>query len=153
GGDGLQVGSDVLHFYTGYKPGAFIPVNTVIADFPVGQLASAGRGPAYGAVLKPRITNLPNYVPVRGGTPIVWGAALLRQGSTVYIYGWQSPSKNSSEHNCYLAKAPLAHLVDMTAWRFYAGNGVWAPNQAGARPITAGVSQTIDTAFSVTRAA
>ncbi|HXS64999.1 MAG TPA: hypothetical protein VN767_19275 [Streptosporangiaceae bacterium] len=153
GGDGLRVGSDVLHFYTGYRPGAFIPVNTVIADFPVGQLAAAGRGPAYGAVLDPRITNLPNYVPHRGGTPIVWGAALLRQGNTVYIYGWQSPSKKSSQHDCYLAKAPLSRLVDMTEWRFYAGNGVWAASQAAARPITAGVSHTVDTAFSVTKAA
>ena len=143
----------MLHFYTGYRPAAFIPVNTVIADFPVGQLASAARGQAYGAVLQPRITNLPNYVPQPGGTPIVWGAALLRQGSTVYIYGWQSPSKKSSEHNCYLAKAPLSRLVDLADWRFYAGNGVWAASQASARPITAGVSETIDTAFGVIRAA
>ena len=153
GGDGLQVGSDVLHFYTGFRPGAFIPVSTVIADFPVGQLASAARGPAFGAVLQPHITNLPNYVPERGGTPIVWGAALLRQGSTVYIYGWQSPRKDSSAHNCYLAKAPVSRLADLEYWRFYAGNGRWAAGQASARPITAGVSQSIDTAFSVVRAA
>ncbi len=153
GGDGLRIGSDVLHFYTGYRPASFIPVNTVIADFPVGQLAAAARGPAYGAVLQPRITNLQNYVPEPGGTPIVWGAALLRRGSTVYIYGWQSPSKHSSEHFCYLARAPLSQLVDMSAWRFYAGDGVWAASQARARPITAGVSGTVDTAFSVTKAA
>jgi hypothetical protein len=153
GGDGLQVGSDVLHFYTGFRPGAFIPVNTVIADFPVGQLASAARGPAFGATIQPRITNLPNYVPQPGGTPIVWGAALLRRGRTVYIYGWQSPSKHSSAHDCYLARAPVSHLTDMADWRYYAGGGRWAAGQASARPITAGVSQTTDTAFSVVRAA
>jgi hypothetical protein len=153
GGDGLLVGSDVLHFYTGFRPAAFIPVSTVLADFPVGQLSNAGNGPAFGAVLRPSITNLPNYVPQRGGTPIVWGAAVLRQGSTAFIYGWQSPSKNSSVHNCYLAKAPLSRLTDLATWRYYAGNGRWASSQAGARPITAGVSGTIDTAFSVVRAA
>lgn len=153
GGDGLQVDGGVLHFYTGYRPGAFIPVSTVIADFPVGQLASTASGPAYGAVLQPRITNLPNYVPQPGGTPIVWGAALLQRGNTVYIYGWQSPSKHSSEHNCYLAKAPVSQLVNLAAWRYYAGNGRWATSQAGARPIVAGASQTIDTAFSVIKTA
>jgi hypothetical protein len=153
GGDGLAVGADVLHFYTGYRPGAFIPVSTIIADFPVGQLASAGSGPAYGAVLQPRITYLPNYVPQPGGTPIVWGAALLRRGGTVYIYGWQSPRKNSSEHNAYLAKAPISQLADVTAWRYYGGDGRWAASQSSARPIAAGVSGSIDTAFSVIRAA
>lgn len=153
GGDGLQVGADVLHFYTGYRPGAFIPVSTVIADFPVGQLASAGSGPPFGAVLQPRITNLPNYVPQPGGTPIVWGAALLRRGGTVYIYGWQSPRKDSSEHNCYLAKVPVSQLADVPAWRYYAGNGRWTASQASAQPIVAGVSRTIDTAFSVIRTA
>src|SRR5262249_3963140 len=79
-GDGLRIGSRVLRFYTRFEPGRvpFVPDGTVIADFSVSELAREGRGPAFGAVIRPRITKVPTYRPSGGGTPIVWGAALLQ---------------------------------------------------------------------------
>jgi hypothetical protein len=154
-GDGLRIGSRVLRFYTRFLPGRapFVPVGTVIADFSVRQLARDGRRPAFGAVIRPRITTVPTYIPQTGGTPIVWGAAVLRQGGTVYIYGWQSSYPNSPARQCYLARVAASRLADVAAWRFYAGNGRWATGQMSAQPITAGASLSIDTGFSVINAA
>jgi hypothetical protein len=149
--DGLRIGSSVLRFYTRFLPGRvpFVPVGTVIADFAVSQLAHDGRGPAFGAVIRPQITKVPTYTPPGGGTPIVWGAALLRQGKVVYIYGWQSSDPNSVARRCYLARVAASRLADVSAWRFYAGHGRWATGQNGAQPITADADLSIDTGFSV----
>ena len=153
--DGLRIGSRVLRFYTRFEPGRvpFVPVGTVIADFPVRQLARAGRGPAFGAVIRPRITKVPTYRPSGGGTPIVWGAALLRHGGMVYIYGWRSSDPTSLARQCYLARVTASRLEDISAWRFYGGGGRWAARQHGAQPIAADTNLSIDTGFSVVNAA
>jgi len=149
-GDGLRIGSRVLRFYTRYLPGSLSAIGTVIASFSVRQLASAGHGPAFDAVIQPSITRLPAYVPRVGGTLIVWGAAMLRHRGTIYIYGWQSPGAGLGI-NCYLARVRASKLTDMRAWRFYAGGRRWVSGQASAQPIPAGL--TIDTGFSVIGAA
>lgn len=148
--DGLRIGARVLRFYTRYLPGSLSPVGTVIAGFGLRQLERAGRGPAFGATIQPGITSLPTYVPPGGGTLIVWGTALLRQGGTIYIYGWQGPGPGLTL-NCYLARVPASRLTDVRAWRFYAGEGRWASSQVSAQPIPSGLS--IDTGFSVIKAA
>lgn len=148
--DGMRIGSRVVRFYNRYLPGSLSAVGTVIASFGVRQLASVANGPAFGAVIRPDITRLPTYVPQGGGTLIVWGTALLRQGGTIYVYGWQSPGPGLAL-NCYLARVPVSRLTDMRAWRFYSGGGRWAPSQADAQPIPSGLS--IDTGFSVIRQA
>ena len=134
--DGIRVGDTVLKFYNAYQRGPipFVPVNTTIASFPVSQLGAAGRGPAYGAVLHPAQTQLPSYTPPGGGTPIVWGAALLQAGGTVYVYGWQSPDPSSPLRELYLARVSATRLTDFGAWRFYDG-GQWAGTQDLAEPI------------------
>ncbi len=154
-GDGLRIGSRILRFYTRYLPGRvpFVPVGTVIAEFAVSQLARDGRGQAFGEVIRPSITKVPTYIPQAGGTPIVWGAAVLRQGGTAYIYGWQSSSPSSPTRQCYLARVAVSRLADTSAWRFYAGNGRWASGQMNAQPITPAVGLSIDTGFSVINAA
>jgi hypothetical protein len=149
-GDGLRIGSRVLRFYTRYLRDSLTPTGTVIASFGVRKLASDGHGSAFGAVIRPRITRLPAYVPPGGGHLIVWGAAMIRHGRTIYIYGWQSPGPGPAI-NCYLARVPARRLTDVRAWRFYAGAGRWAHGQRNAQPIPAGIS--VDTAFSVIRAA
>jgi hypothetical protein len=153
GGDGLRIGSRVLRFYSRYRPGALIPVGTVIASFSVRQLSHEGRGPAYGEVIRPAITKLPTYVPPGGGTPIVWGAAVLRQGDTVYIYGWQTGASALPMLHCYLARVAAARLTEVSTWQFYAGNGRWATGQESAQPLPAAAGLSLDTGFSVIRAA
>jgi hypothetical protein len=151
-GDGLRIGSRVLRFYNRFEPGRvpFVPDGTVIADFPVSQLARAGRGPAFGAVIRPRVTKVPAYRPYGSGTPIIWGAALLRHRGMVYIYGWRSPDPVSAWRERYLARVRPSRLRDISSWRFFAGGGSWSGHQAGARPIAAGAN--LDTGFSVVSA-
>jgi hypothetical protein len=132
--DGIRVGGTVLKFYNAYTRGPIIPVNTTIASFPVSQLSAAGHGPAYGAVFHPALTQLPSYTPPGGGTPIVWGSALLQVGGTVYVYGWQSPDPGSALRELYLARVGATRLTDFGAWQFY-DDGQWAGAQDLAQPI------------------
>ena len=150
--DGLRVGRYVLKFYNSYLPGPvpFVPTGTVLARFPVSKLATAGRGSAYGKVIRPRVTPVPAYTPPDGGTPVIWGAAVLRLGGTVYVYGWQSPAAAPDARVPYLARVSASRLADLAAWRFYAGGGQWAAGQQNARPIEqAGTGLSVSSGFSV----
>ena len=135
--DGLDLGGVIVKFYNRYLPGSapFIPQGTVIASFPVSQLSSAGLGPAYGAVAHPAITPLPSYTPPGSTTPVMWGAALLRSGNTVYIYGTLTPDPAGPEKLLYLAKVDTSRITQFAAWQFYAGNGQWTGAQQDAQPV------------------
>ena len=150
--DGLRAGGQVFKFYNLYLPGTqpFVPVGTAIAAFSVNELTASGDGPAYNGQARPRMTVLPVYTPPGGGTPIVWGSAVLRIGTTVYIYGWQSPDARFDVRQPYLAKVSTARIGDMAAWRFYAGPGQWAAGQANAQPIQpSGSDFSVSAGFSV----
>src|SRR5689334_12515739 len=140
--DGLKIGQTVVKFYNRYLAGTvpFVPAGTVIAAFPVSQLSAAGRGPAYGAVARAALVSLPSWTPPGGGSPVIWGAALLRAGNTVYVYGTQSPpglaqGSPTPPRQLYLAQVPVSSLTTFSAWRFYAGAGQWAAGQPDARPV------------------
>jgi hypothetical protein len=135
--DGIKIGGTVVKFYNHYKSGLqpYRPVGTVIATFAVSQLSAAGRGPQYGAVARPHLVPLPSYTPAARGTPILWGAALLQVGQTVYIYGTQSPGVAVPDRLLYLARVPASQLTAFPAWQFYAGAGRWAAGQDNARPV------------------
>src|SRR5580700_5002023 len=150
--DGIEIGGTVVKFYDHYLARAFpfVPVGTVIATFPASQLSSAGRGHQYGAVARPGLVPLPSYTPPSGGTPILWGAALLRAGNTVYIYGTQSPNVQVPGYRLYLARVPVSQLTSFAAWRFYTGAGAWAAGQHHAEPVQpAGSGLSVSSGFSV----
>jgi hypothetical protein len=152
--DGISTGGTVVKFYNHYKAGLqpYVPVGTLIAAFPVSQLSSAGRGPQYGAVARPRLIPLPSYTPPGGGAPILWGAALLQVGHTVYVYGTQSPDASLPYRVLYLARVPASRLTSFSAWRFYAGAGRWAAGQRDAQPVqslSSGLA--VSSGFSVVR--
>jgi len=153
--DGIETGGTVVKFYNRYRPGGvpFVPEGTVIAAYPVSQLSSAGRGPAYGAVARPQLVPLPAYTPPGGSSPIAWGAALLRAGNMVYVYGTLIPDTPAADRQLYLARVPAARLTQFAAWRFYAGAGQWAPGQQNAQPVRpAGHGPSVSSGFSVVRA-
>jgi hypothetical protein len=140
--DGIKIGGTVVKFYNRYLAGSFpfVPAGTVIASFPVSQLSAVGHGPEYGAVARPGLIPLPSYTPPVGGSPIVWGAALLRAGTTVYVYGTQTAAGSGLApgvpgRQLYLARVPVSRLTTFSAWRFYAGPGQWAARQQDARPV------------------
>jgi hypothetical protein len=144
-GDGMRVGDTVVKFYNLYQPGPFpfVALGTVIARFPVSKLSAAGHGPRYGAVIRPKLTQLPTYTPPDGGTPIIWGSALLasgpagpagQPGQTIYVYGWQSPYSSSTNQQLYLARVSAARLADFGAWQFYS-QGRWVDSQSRALPV------------------
>ena len=145
--DGILIGGTVVRFYNRYLAGGFpfVPAGTVIAAFPASQLRAAGDGPAYGVVARPSVSTLPSYIPPAGGSPIVWGAALLRSGNTVYVYGTQNSQ-------LYLARVPASQLTEFTAWRFYTGT-TWAADQQQAVPVQPpGSALSVPSGFSVIRA-
>ena len=138
--DGITTGRTVVKFYNRYLAGSvpFVPAGTVIATFGVSQLSSAGRGPAYGAVARPALVPLPSWIPPGGTSPVIWGAALLQAGNTVYVYGTlssQAQGVPGGVRQLYLARVPLSRLTTFSAWRFYAGSGQWAARQQDARPV------------------
>ena len=150
--DGLKTGNTVVKFYNHYLGGTipYVPDGTVIATFGVGQLGSAGQARQFGGVARPELITLPSYTPPAGGSPILWGASLLRAGNTVYIYGTQSPKLSAPGRVLYLARVQLARLTTFSAWQFYAGGGNWATGQDGARPVQAGADAS--SGFSVVQA-
>jgi hypothetical protein len=138
--DGIRTGGTIVKFYNHYLGGTvpYVPDGTVIATFGVGKLGLAGQAHQYGGVARPDLITLPTYTPPAGGTPILWGASLLRTGNTVYIYGTQSPKLSAPGHLLYLARVPVSQLTTFSAWRFYAGAGTWSAAQSDARPMQAG---------------
>jgi hypothetical protein len=150
--DGLRTGGTIVKFYHHYLGGTvpYVPDGTVIASFGVSQLSSAGLAHQYGGVTRPELITLPSYTPPAGGSPILWGASLLRAGNTVYIYGTQSPKLSVPGRVLYLARVPVSKLTTFSAWQFYAGGGTWAARQAGARPMQAGADAS--SGFSVVKA-
>jgi hypothetical protein len=135
-GDGMRVGDTVVKFYNLYQPGPFpfVALGTTIARFGVGTLSAAGHGPEYGEVIRPELTPVPTYTPPDGGTPVIWGSALLVSGPTVYVYGWQSPDSTSLTRQLYLARVSAARLADFGAWQFYS-QGRWVDSQSLALPV------------------
>jgi len=138
--DGLRAGGTIVKFYNRYAASTFpfVPLGTVIASFDASQLSSAGHGSRYGATNRPTLVRLPSYTPPAGGSPILWGAAVLRLGGTVYVYGTQSPHVSDPLRHLYVARVPVTQLTVFSSWRFYAGPGTWAPDQQSARPVPLG---------------
>ena len=154
--DGIKVGGTIVKFYEHYKSGLqpYRPVGTVIATFGASQLSAAGRGPQYGAVARPQLVPLPAYAPQAGGSPILWGAALLQVGQTVYIYGTQSPDVALPDRVLYLARVPASQLTAFSAWQFYTGAGRWAAGQDNVRPVQPpGSALNVSSGFSVVQVA
>ena len=153
--DGIEIGGTVVKFYNHYLASRFpfVPVGTVIATLQASQLSEAGRGHQYGAVAQPHLVPLPSYTPPSGGSPILWGAALLRAGNLVYIYGTQSPNAQVPGLRLYLARVPVAQLTSFGAWRFYTGAGAWAAGQRNAQPVQPpGSTLAVSSGFSVIQA-
>ena len=150
--DGIRTGGTIVKFYNHYLGGTvpYVPDGTVIATFGVSQLGSAGHAHQYGGVARPDLITLPSYTPPAGGSPILWGASLLRVGNTVYIYGTQSPKLSAPGHLLYLARVRVSQLTAFSSWQFYAGAGTWSAAQSGARPVQAGADAS--SGFSVVQA-
>ena len=138
--DGLRTGGSIVKFYNRYAASTFpfVPLGTVIASFDASQLSSAGHGSRYGATNRPTLVRLPSYTPPSGGSPILWGAAVLRLGGTVYVYGTQSPHVSDPLRHLYVARVPVTQLTVFSSWRFYAAPGTWVPDQQSARPVPLG---------------
>jgi Fibronectin type III domain len=148
GGDGIVVGDRVVKFFHrfGWGDARYHPYSTAVTSVPVRDLTK--RKPSKSLRMRPR--ELPGVSPIAAGTPIMWGAALLPVGDTVYVYGWQAPDLRIQQKRLYLARVPKARLADMSAWTYYAGAGQWTTTQWGARPVQPiGADLEVSSAFSV----
>ena len=152
--DGIAIGGTVLKFYNSYRPGnaPYMPTGTVLAAFSVAQLSSAGSGSAGGSAAAPQLIPLPSYTPAGSDSPIAWGAAVLRTGNTVYIYGTQTPDAPVPDRQLYVARVPASRLTQFAAWQFYAGSGRWTASQSAAQPVQPPASSlSVSSGFSVVR--
>lgn len=152
--DGIRLGTTIVRFYNSYRSGGipFIPTGTVMATFGVSQLVSAGHGPRYGLVSRPDVISVPSYTPSSGGTPLIWGAALLQAGNTVYVYGTQAADPSVPVRQLYLARVSAARLTHFSAWRFYTGDGQWSADQSDAEPVQpSGAGISMSSGFSVVK--
>lgn len=131
--DNAIVGDTLVKFYNRFHYGGprYIPEGSVMARFAMSDLTAA---PAP-TVQHPPLTKIPSVTPDPGGSPILWGAAVLVDGPTTYVYGWATPDVNIQDKHLYLAKVASGSLADFHAWRFYAGSGTWSTSQVGARPL------------------
>jgi hypothetical protein len=148
GADGMVTGDQMVKFFHRFAwgPARYEPRATAVTTVPVHKLTA--RKPPKALQLRPH--ELPSVRPVPGGTPIMWGVALLPAGDTVYVYGWQAPDSRIQQKRLYLARAPRSRLADMTAWTYYAGAGQWTALQTGARPVQPyGSEFEVSSAFSV----
>lgn len=155
GEDGIEAGGTVVKFYNRYLPGnaPYTATGTVIAAFSLSQLSAAGRDGAPGEVARPRLFPLPSYTPAGDRSPVVWGAALARTGSSIYVYGTRTPDTAVPDRELYLARVPASRLTRFAAWQFYAGAGRWVGSQQDARPLqAAGSDLSVSSGFSVVRA-
>jgi hypothetical protein len=63
-----------------------------------------------------------------------WGSAAFVEGESMYVYACEGRA-GSLESPCFLARVPLARVLDRTAWRFHAGHGTWSADWRAARPV------------------
>jgi hypothetical protein len=149
--DGIKIGDTIVKFYNSYLLGnaPYVPTGTVLATFPASELSSAGDG----AIVTPQLIPLPSYAPPGNDSPIAWGAAVLRTGDTVYVYGTQTPDTLVPDRQLYLARVPASQLTEFAAWRFYAGSGRWTASQSAAQPLQPPASSlSVSSGFSVIQA-
>jgi hypothetical protein len=149
---GIKIGSSIVEFYDRYSGGniPYVAQGTVMAVYQVDQLAAAGHGAVHGGVTEPTIISTPYYLAPGVTSPVVWGAAVLQVGGTVYVYGTQTPNASFPYRSVFLARVPAAQLTDWSAWQFYAGGGNWSAAQSDAaalQPASQPVS--VSTGFSV----
>lgn len=65
-----------------------------------------------------------------------FGSAALIQSGTLYAYG--CGNKDPADKGCRLGRVDPAHVLDRTAWTFFAGNGTWSAQLSNAVPVFTG---------------
>lgn len=69
-------------------------------------------------------------------------AAFLKNGGFVYMYA----TPNGRFGDVHLARVPEGSLLDITAYRYWDGNG-WSSSQAAARPVVIGVAGELSVSY------
>jgi hypothetical protein len=65
-----------------------------------------------------------------------FGSAAFIQNGTLYAYG--CGNKDPGDKGCRLGRVDPAHVLDRTAWTFFAGNGAWSAQLSNAVPVFTG---------------
>ena len=114
------------------------------------NFTSMGTGIAVGQVMPPGPSSRPIVNPgsaeptllFEAGEPGFVNAAFTELvGGVPTIYFYDSSGGDGFTKPMHLARVPAASVLDRSAWRFYAGNGVWSDNVADAAVIFDGADQ------------
>jgi hypothetical protein len=77
---------------------------------------------------------------------LAWGAAVLRVGDDLYVYGTdERRGKGSPQRQMVVARVPAASVGDFAAWRYFR-DGVWGEDFRNASPLAGDIA----TEYSVT---
>ena len=84
-------------------------------------------------------TKMPNTV-FSGDRVLVWGAAVLRIGDDLYVYGTdERRGKRSPNRQMVVARAPSASVGDFAAWRYFR-DGSWVEDFRNPSPLAGGLA-------------
>jgi hypothetical protein len=86
----------------------------------LGTVADAGGPPESWRVEQAKMPNVV-FSPERN---LMWGAAVLRLGDDLYVYGAdERPTNVFPERHMVVARTPAAQVADFAAWRYYRDGG------------------------------
>jgi len=78
---------------------------------------------------------------------ISFGAAVLRAGEFIYVYGYEEkPAKPLPIRKLLIARAPADKLADFKSWRFF-GGGEWNAGVKDAKPMVSGLATEFSVSF------
>ena len=111
----------------------------------VGVTVATLRVPAHGTPAVVAMRDLP-------ASDVLWGAAVLREGATTWVYGTRDPGRTLVlGRELLLARAPTATLTDARTWRYRTADG-WSSRPADAAAIRS-ADDGVSTVTSVARVA
>jgi hypothetical protein len=119
----------VFYMLISALPGAF---NFQSVGASVATWQSLQQPPQRPAINPPVVPGHPDLLFNQNEPP--FGSASLFANGMLYVYGCGNPA-NSLDKSCWLGRVAPANVLDRSAWSFYAGNGNWTSQLAGAVPV------------------
>jgi hypothetical protein len=87
------------------------------------------------------------FVEFAAARTVSFGAALLRVGESIYVYGYEEkPGKPFPIRRLLVARAPAGKLADFGSWRFFEGSG-WKANVNDTSPMASGLATEFSVGF------
>ncbi len=118
----------------------FIPFGLIYRGGPVQGFQSAGTGIAVATLNPDGTLNVTRPVEGKGrDINLLWQKNVMGYSDEAFIHDGYYYAYGG--HNVFvttedlLARVPVSKILDLSAWTYYAGNGVWSPDPAASVPV------------------